>query len=64
MDTDKLIIGSIVMVNALATAFVTLNNNAERETRLWQLYTASTTGLYGYALANDRTRKDDDYEKK
>lgn len=64
LDTDQLIIISVVAVNSLATIFVGIHNSPDREAKLWQLYTASTTGLYGYALANDRNKKSEDYEKK
>lgn len=57
METDKLLIMAVVAVNAIATALVGLQHTIDREAKVWQLYTASVTGLYGYALANDRNRK-------
>jgi hypothetical protein len=68
MDTDKLLILAVLGINAIATIFISVKPSDERESKVWQLYTASVTGLYGYALANDRNkasrdRQDDEDDK-
>lgn len=44
----ELILIGVVCLNAFATIYV--NFNPEREDKLFELYFASVTGLYGYAL--------------
>jgi hypothetical protein len=53
-DTNILVLIVVAIVNVCATTFLYLKPSVEREGKLWQLYTASVTGLYGYVLANDR----------
>jgi hypothetical protein len=54
LDTNQSILVVVAIVNLCATTFLYLKPSVEREGKLWQLYTASVTGLYGYVLANDR----------
>lgn len=53
-NLNKLILSAIVTVNITATIFTFTASTEAREAKLWELYTVSVTGLYGYILASNR----------
>jgi TctA family transporter len=58
-NLNQFVLAVIASINVVATVFVALNLNEDRENKLWQLYTVSTTGLYGFVIASNRITGDE-----
>jgi hypothetical protein len=53
-NISELTLLAIAIVNLIATIYVASTPTEARETKLWELYTVSVTGLYGYVVASGR----------